>query len=89
MRGIVAALLLTLFVGCAHGHTRVGAADVMAMKERGLSDSQIVREVEREDVVLTLTDNDVVALVAAGFTEETINALLARAGDVGAKGRRH
>ncbi len=89
MRGMAAGILLILFLGCAHGHTKVGASDVIAMKERGLSDTQIIREVEREDVVLTLTDDDVVALVAAGFNQEVINALLERARDVGSSGHHH
>ena len=89
MRGAAAGMLLILFLGCAHGHTKVGASGVIGMKERGLSDAQIIGEVERKDVVLTLTDDDVVALVAAGFTQETINALLERARDVGSSGHHH
>jgi len=88
MRHLCAALVLSVLAACAHSHQRVGGADVIALKKQGLSDREILRQVRSPDVMLTLTDDDVVSLVSAGFTEETINALLALARDVD-PGRHH
>lgn len=81
MRMVCLGLALAILAGCAESHRRVNGSDVIAMKKEGLADGEIVRRVEAPDVKLMLTDDDVVALVAAGFSEETINALLKRARD--------
>lgn len=83
-----AVLALAILAGCAHAHRKVGGNDVIAMRREGLSDQEILRQVRSPEVRLMLTDDDVVALVSEGFTEETINALLAQARDVD-PGRHH
>jgi len=82
MRIMCAALALAIVSGCAQERRRIGSSDVIAMKRDGLSDAEILRQVEAKDLALMLTDDDVVALIGAGFSEETINALLARARDI-------
>jgi hypothetical protein len=86
MRMVCMGLALAILVGCAESHRRVNGTDVIAMKKQGLSDPEIIRHVEAADVKLMLTDDDVVSLIGAGFTEETINALLKRARDIEHKG---
>lgn len=89
MRLTCAGLVVLLLAGCATSqHRKVGGGDVIALKKQGLSDQQILVQVRSPDVRLTLTDDDVVALVSEGFSEETINALLALARDVD-PGRHH
>ncbi len=82
MRVLCAALAVSILAGCADAHRKVGRQEILDMKKQGLSDAQIIRSVEAKDVVLTITDDDVVALLEAGFSEETVNALLARARDI-------
>ena len=89
MRWICGGVMAVMLSACAHGHTKMGASDVIAMKEKGFSESRIIKEVEKEDVVLTLTDDDIVSLVGAGLSQEVIDALLARARDVGTSGHGH
>jgi len=89
MRGIGAGLVMFLLAGCAAVHHRkVGGGDVIALKKQGLSDEEILKEVRSPEVMLTLTDDNVIALVSEGFSEEMINALLALARDVDS-GRHH
>ena len=77
MRTIAAGILVGFLAGCAHGgHRHLEAADVIDMKKQGMTDAQIVQEVEGNGVSLTLSDRDVVKLVAAGFSQETINEFL-------------
>jgi hypothetical protein len=82
MRTISAAVAIFVLVGCGHAQRRIGRREIYDMKKQGLTEQQILRQVEVKEVVLTITDDDVVALLEAGFSEETINALLARARDV-------
>ena len=89
MRWISGGVAAVMLSACGHAHTKMGASDVIAMKEEGFSDSRIIKEVEKEDVVLTLTDDDIVSLVVAGLSQEVIDALLARARDVGTIGHGH
>ncbi len=89
MRWMRAGLIAALLAGCAHGHEKMNSGELIAMKEKGFSEDRILREAVREDVVLMLTEDDLISLVAAGFSQETINALLANARDFEAKGHQH
>ena len=77
MRTIAVSILLGVLTACAHGgHQHLEAADVIDMKKHGKADAQIVQEVQGDGVILTLSDRDIVKLVAAGFSQETINEFL-------------
>ena len=89
MRWVSAGVMAALLAGCAHSHLKLSSGELIAMKEKGLSEDRILQEAARENVVLTLTDDDLVSLVAAGFSQEAIDALLAGARDVGASGHHH
>ena len=87
--GMVAALISgAILVSCATPPApSIGGKEVLAMKkEGGLSEEEIVRRVDAQGKRLTLTDDDVVDLVGAGFSDKTINELLKRARDVEVRG---
>ena len=76
MRWICGGVMAVMLSACSHGHTKMGASEVIAMKEQGFSETRIIKEVEKEDVVLTLTDEDIVSLVAAGHSSGDVRAYL-------------
>lgn len=82
-----AAVLGALLCSCAAGPaSSMTGKEVLAMKEGGLSEEEIIRRVDVGGKSLTLTDDDVVDLVGAGFSEKTINELLKRARDIEVRG---
>lgn len=79
MKEVVLGLVLVVLAACAHAHQELGRSDLIAMKKQGIAEPEILRKAQSDDVELTLSSDDVVSLVDAGFSHETINALLARA----------
>jgi len=72
-------LLPILFLAsCALGPKITQPADVIAMKRTGTNDATLLAWVKDSSRTFDLTENDIADLVAAGISEEVINAMLAR-----------
>ena len=89
MRWVCAGVMAALLAGCARSQMKMSSGELIAMKEKGLSEDRILKEAARVDVVLMLTEDDLISLIAAGFSQEAINGLLTSARDFGASGHQH
>ncbi len=76
MKAILMVAIFGTGVACAHAQQELRKDDLVAMKNQGISEAEILKRVEGKIVVLS--SDDVIALVEADFGEETLNALLKR-----------
>ena len=89
MRLVFVGVVVALLAGCTHSQMKMSSGELIDMKEQGLSEDRILKEATRVDVVLMLTEDDLISLIAAGFSQETINGLLESARDFAANGHQH